>query len=206
MTNPPLIIGLLGGVACGKSTVAQMLEELGAAAVDADRIAHRALDTPAVAGQIRETWGEAVFDAEGRVDRGKLGQRVFQNSGETQKLNAIVHPPVLDEIRNQIDAARKAGAPAVVVDAALLLEAGFARECDVLVFVDTPAAQRQARAQEGRGWSRDEVERREAHQTSLDDKRAQADYVLCNSGSLDDLRVQVRALWQELLGAPAGGS
>ncbi len=198
---PTKVIGLLGGVASGKSAVARVFAELGAETLDADAEAHRVLDEPDVQERIRRAWGDDVFEG-GRVGRARLAERVFRRRGEIEKLNAIVHPRVVERLRGRIRAARERGAPAVVLDAPLLLEAGMADDCDALVFVDTPDERRRRFAAEQRGWPPEEAARREARQIPLDEKRRRADFVLHNTGSLDDLREQARALWRELTGGP----
>ena len=201
MTTPPKTIGLLGGVASGKSTVAAMLGQLGATVLDADALAHDVLREPPVAEQIRHRWGDQVLDGSGRVDRAKLAAVVFQKRDDVEALNALVHPGVIGIARSHIEQARRRGAPAVVLDAALLLEAGMRPECDLLIFVEAPAPRRQELAQTGRGWSAEEVARRESFQAPISHKRDAADYVVHNHGSRRDLFEQVEAIWRsQILG------
>ena len=154
---PPLIvIGLTGGIASGKSYVAGRLAERGAVVLDADRHAQAALDEPRIRDAIVARWGEEVLDGAGRLDRQALASRVFGDAVETEAnrrfLEGLVHPFVRARLREELSAAREAGAPAAVLDVPLLLEVGWAEECDAVIFVDTPTVQRAARAAE-RGWS-----------------------------------------------------
>ena len=200
MKQRPKILGLVGGVASGKTTVARLFGRLGAAVVDADRIAHEVLQQPFIRDHVRQEWGDDVLDDEGRVDRTKLGQIVFQDPQQIAKLNAVVHPRVLEVMRQQMEAARERGAPCTVVDAALLVESGLDAECDVIAFIDAPEAHRGVRAQRDRGWSASEVARREAHQAPLGAKRRIAQYVVHNDGRPDELLAQVRQVWEQVVG------
>jgi len=196
----PKIIGLLGGIASGKSTVAELMAERGAVVVNADALAHEALRDPGIIAQIQRRWGAGVLDAEGQVDRRKLADAVFGAEGEIDALNALVHPAVADASQRQIAAATRAGAPAVVLDAALLIEANMLDACDALVFVDAPETKRKERARAQRGWDANEIRRREQRQAPLDEKRRRARHVVRNDGSLNDLRAHVQAVWRAVIG------
>jgi dephospho-CoA kinase len=194
-----ITFGLVGGVASGKSLVAQLLVELGAGLLDADRTGHSVLADDAEVHQVLRTrWGDAVFAADGSVDRAAVAKRVFGASSAAQEnrrfLEGILHRRIrrrLDKLRDQFAAE---GRPAVVLDAPLLLEAGWGPMCDVIVMVDAPRDIRLSRARQ-RGWSEDEFARREAAQWPVDDKRRQAHAMLTNDGSPDDLRDAVRSIW-----------
>lgn len=192
------VIGLLGGIASGKTTVARMLARLGARVVDADAIGHAALAEPAVRQKVIERWGSEVVGPDGNVDRAALARKVFADPAALAALEAITHPAILAEMRRQVEAARRDGAPAVVVDAPLLTEAGLAQECDVLAFVECPLETRLARAAE-RGWHAEELLRRESLQRPLELKRATARVVIDGSASLETTFLQVQELWQETL-------
>ena len=137
-------IGIVGGVASGKSTVAKMLVELGAGILDADRTGHAVINEDAdVRAAILKRWGDAVFTAEGKIDRAAVAARVFAEDGrrdpELQFLQELLHPRIgvrLQEMGEKFDAA---GKPAVVLDAPLLIEAGWKPFCDLVVMVDSPA-------------------------------------------------------------------
>lgn len=190
------IIGILGGIASGKTTAATVMGELGAEVVEADTIAHDVLCEPRVVAEVRESWGDEVMDVSGQVDRHKLGAIVFRSAPEIERLNSIVHPRVAGKVRSLIAEARRRDAPAVALDAALLLEAGLREACDLLVFIETSAPKRQQFATQKRGWSIDELMRRESHQMPLDQKRKFADCVVSNNGSPEALREQVLAFWE----------
>lgn len=195
---PCPVLGLLGGIAAGKTTVARMLAGLGARVVSADAIGHAALADPAVRDRIAARWGPAVLDPAGRVDRGRLAGQVFADPAEVAALEALTHPAILAEMQRQIAQARAAGATAIVLDAPLLVEVEFDRLCDCLVFVDCPDGVRRARAAQ-RGWDPAELARRERLQRPLDAKRARARFVIDGNASLETTLRQVQELWQEIL-------
>jgi dephospho-CoA kinase len=197
------IIGLLGGAAAGKSTIAEMFAELGAGVLDADQAAHEALRDPDVEVAIRQRWGDGVFGLDGRVDRGRLGRIVFAEPPDGPRargfLERLVHPVAARLVEEQARAMASSGKAAAILDAPLLLEAGWDKLCDKLVFVDAPRAARLVRAS-ARGWSEKEFAAREAAQLSLERKRQRADLVIDNSGSPELSRAQVRRAWQLLVG------
>jgi dephospho-CoA kinase len=192
------VIGLLGGIAAGKSAVAAMFAKLGARVVSADAIGHAVLAELEIRQRIAARWGAEVLDAAGRVDRGKLAERAFAGPAEHAALEAITHPAILDELRRQIASARAASPPAIVVDAPLLVEAGLDAACDVLVFVECPEELRGARVRE-RGWDAAELARRQRLQQPLEAKRARARRVIDSGVSLETTFQQVQELWQEIL-------
>ncbi len=195
----PLVIGLVGGVGSGKSEVARLVGERGGVLIDADRIGHELLQEPAVKQRVAELWGSGVFDAEGEVDRAELAAAVFSGSGEgspgIQALNEVVHPKLTARVRDAVDRARRQGAASwVVVDAALLLEWGLGAWCDVVVFVEASEQERRGRVAQARGWSAEELNRRERCQFSLAEKRTRAQRVLQNTGSREALIAEVEKL------------
>jgi dephospho-CoA kinase len=194
-----ITIGIVGGVASGKSLVSQQLAELGAGVLDADRAGHEVLaNDPDVRPELLSRWGPTVLADDGSVDRRAIAARVFADSAAADRefLEHLLHP----RIRRRLDQQRKKfaaeGRPAVVLDAPLLVEALWGPMCDVVVFVDTPREVRLARAHE-RGWSDAEFSRRESAQWPVEEKRRLADVVLSNSGSADDLRAAVRRVWSQ---------
>jgi dephospho-CoA kinase len=198
MVGKPIVIGLLGGIASGKSTVAGLLAGLGAKVVDADRIAHEVLWDQDVAAAIAAEFGAEVLDETGRPDRRRLGDAVFDDPGKLERLEAIVHPRVRERMEEEIAAAFSAGIRAVVLDVPLLLESELTGITDTLVHVRASREARDRRAAANRGWSRGEVERREHRQTPVDEKQRRADHVIENEGSLEDLELRVRELWKLL--------
>jgi dephospho-CoA kinase len=195
-----ITIGLVGGVASGKSHVAQMLVELGAGLLDADRAGHAVLaEDTEVHQALRQQWGDAVFTADGLVDRAAIARRVFGEGDvarvERQFLENLLHPRIgkrLEALRTQF---ADEGKPAAVLDAPLLLEAGWTSLCDVVLMVDAPRDLRLQRARQ-RGWTEAQFSQREAAQWPVDDKRRAADVLISNDGSLPDLRQRVLEFWQ----------
>jgi len=199
--GPPLVIGLLGGIAAGKTTVAGMLARLGARVVSADAIARALLHEPAVRHRIAARWGDEVLGVAGQVNPQALARRVFGHPEALAALEAITHPAILTRMREQIATAQATpDVAAIVVDAPLLLEAELDRLCDLLVFVDCPHEVRAARVAAERGWDADELGRREAHQQPLDTKRERARFVVNSNTAPETTFEQVQALWQEALG------
>jgi dephospho-CoA kinase len=212
---PPKFIGLVGGVASGKSLVAQQLHELGAAVLDADRAGHDVLRMPEVEAAIRQRWGPQVFGSDDRVDRRRLADVVFAQEerqtagdgcvdgapsrGELAYLEQLTHPRIGQLMVEQAQQAVAAGARCLVLDAPLLLKAGWDKFCDKVVFVDVPREVRLARAR-GRGWTEAEFTQRENSQESIEMKRTRADVIIDNSTSPDSTRVQVEQLWHSLIG------
>lgn len=200
----PRVIGLAGGIGAGKSAVAAELAKLGYIVLDSDRMAKEALDTPAVRGEIVGWWGPRVLTPEGRVDRSAVAKIIFGSDVERRRLEALVHPIVKADRATMVERARAEGAPGVVVDAPLLFEAGSDAECDVVVFVDAPRADRLARVKAGRGWDEAELARREKAQLPLEEKRRRSDVVIVNDAGPGELQARVaRALAQLTEGAPA---
>lgn len=193
MMRERYVVGLVGGVASGKSAVAELFRKCGAAAVDADAIAHEVVDRPEVRDEIVRTWGAEVVTG-GRIDRRKLAARAFRTSEDVRRLDAIVHPAVGQELVRRVQAARGV----VVVEAALLLETGADALCDRVVFVDAPKAERERRAA-ARDWEPGELERRERHQWPDERKRSRSHHVIRNDGSLTETERQVRELYDRFV-------
>ena len=195
------IIGIVGGIASGKSLVAGQLQRLGAVRLDADRAGHEALREPEVEIACRQRWGDAIFAPDGRVDRRALARIVFapapDGPRELAALEQLTHPRIAAKLMAEIERCRRAGAPAAVLDAAVMLKAGWDRMCDIIVFVDTPRELRMQRARE-RGWSDEDFAAREAAQETLNVKRRRADVSIDNSGFTEDTQAQVVRLWRAL--------
>ncbi|MCU0723522.1 MAG: dephospho-CoA kinase [Planctomycetes bacterium] len=191
MAAKPFVIGIVGGVASGKSAVAGLFAERGARVIDADALAREVLGEPAVREALARAFGPSVLDASGAVDRKALAGAAFGPPPRAEELNRIVHP----EVRRRLLEAAGRGGGAAVFDAPLLLEAGMGGDCDLLVFVDAPEPVRRARAA-ARGWAPGEWERREACQRPVEEKRRLAGAALDNGGSLERTREQVAELWR----------
>jgi dephospho-CoA kinase len=194
----PVVIGLLGGIAAGKSTVAAAFAAHGLCHVDADRHSRAAVEDPALQAELRAAFGAEILDAGGRLDRARLAARVFADAAARRRLEAITHPPIRKAITAELDAALARG-QSVLLDAPLLLEGGLIDRCDVVVFVHADPASRAVRAR-ARGWTDAELERREAAQAPLPQKRARAAFAIDNDGPLDATRRQVDDLLRRLAG------
>ncbi len=186
--TPPVVVGLVGGVAAGKSAVAGCFLSHGLAVVDADAIARETSAEPAVLAELQREFGAGIV-RDGALDRAAMAQRVFADPATRGRLEAILHPRIRARILAELAAARAAG-QSVLLDAPLLLEGGLVAWCDHVVFVAAPAAVRAARAA-ARGWAPGELERREAAQAPLGEKLARAAHTIDNGGSLADTARQV---------------
>jgi len=194
------VIGILGGIGAGKSTVASEFAALGCALVDGDAIGHELLATAEVKDLLRQRWDDEIFGGGGRVDRAALGDIVFGSPDEMKALNGIMHPRIRRLIQQRIsDAMTDDNVKGVVLDAAVALEAGWDDLCTHLVFVDAPRGLRAARSGALRGWDRHAWRMREKSQIPLDTKAARCYYTLDNSSSVSFLREQIRELFSEIV-------
>lgn len=204
-----LIIGIVGGVASGKSLVADSLKALGAGVLDGDRAGHKVLEEPEVRAAIHRRWGDQVFTtATGEadrsslsVDRKALAKIVFapppDGPRELEHLEQLTHPRIRAMLEFQAAELAERGMEAAVLDAPVLMKAGWDSLCEKIVFVDAPREIRLARARE-RGWSDEEFQRREDAQKSLDVKRSRADVVIDNSASPESTQAQLEKFWYNL--------
>ncbi len=203
------LIGLTGGIACGKSTVLAMLAALGARTIDADRLTHR-LQRPGtpVYQQIVAAFGpDILLEPGGPIDRRKLGALVFSDETKLRQLEQIVHPAVRAEIRSflaQVAATAGDRRQVAVIDAIKLIESGLAAECDQVWVVICPEAQQVARLMETRGMSEAEARQRIAAQPPQESRLPHATVVIDNSGTQAATRAQVDAAWQGVLTAIGG--
>jgi len=190
------VIGLLGGVGSGKSTAAAEFVRLGCGLIDADAIGHEVLGDSQARAELREAFGEGVFDPAGDIDRRALAEAAFADAAGVARLNAITHPRIRRRMEARVRALQADPAVrAIVLDAALLLETDWHELCTVLVFVDAPVDVRARRVAEARGWSRAEWRRREISQKPLDIKASSADHVVQNSSGLSHLREGIREVF-----------
>jgi dephospho-CoA kinase len=192
-----LKVGLTGGIGSGKSEVSARLDERGAVVIDADKIAREVVEpgTPGLAAVVAE-FGADVLLPSGALDREKVGKIVFADAERLAALNAIVHPLVGARMQELMDAA-PAGA-VVVYDVPLLAENGLAPMYDEVVVVDAPEETQLDRLTSRRGMTEEDARARMAAQASRADRRAVATRIIDNSGTLDDLKTQVDALWEAL--------
>jgi dephospho-CoA kinase len=192
-----LVIGLTGGIGTGKSEVARLLESLGAAPINADQIGHEAY-TPH-----SETWnlvvdafGEGILHESGEIDRRALGGIVFSDPEEMAKLNSIMHPQMASMVTDRIDSLRGDGAEVVVVEAAVLFEAGWETLVDEVWSTDSPVETVVQRLQAARGISPEEARKRIDSQMDREERLGRSDVVVDNSGDVARLERTVRELWQ----------
>ncbi|MCB9882935.1 MAG: dephospho-CoA kinase [Planctomycetes bacterium] len=198
--EPPLIIGLTGGIASGKSTVARLLEEAGFVVLDADREAHAVLEEPDTITWLVEVFGpEVLIECEGddgdcrtRIDRRLIADRVFADSALLARLEARIHPRVGSKFREHIARARR-DRVALALDVPLLFESGYDELCDIVIFVDASDTVRRKRAR-ARGMDIADWERRERQQLSIEEKRRRADIVVPNDGDIEATKAAVRDL------------
>jgi dephospho-CoA kinase len=200
------VIGIVGGVGAGKSTVAAELGALGCAVIDADAVGHELLGEDEVRQALRQRWGDRVLRPDGSVDRKAVAAIVFSDADELAALNAVMHPRIRRRMERRIAAARiDTAVPAVAVDAAVLFEAGWDKLCTHVVFVSAGEDQRRQRVA-SRGWDEAAWRRREELQISLDTKRPKCDYTVENRSSVSYLREQIREIFHRIVSMePSGG-
>jgi dephospho-CoA kinase len=197
-----IVVGLTGGIGAGKSTVAEILAELGARVIDADRIGHDVY-RPGTPGfrLVVDAFGSGVVAADGSIDRRALGAIVFGDPAALARLNVLLHPLIEEELARRLAAARADGfAGPVVIEAALLLEAGWDRLVDRVWVVTVRREHAIARVAATRGLAPADVERRIGAQLPDDERRRRADLVIENDGPREALRVEVERAWRTLVG------
>ncbi|MCI0497730.1 MAG: dephospho-CoA kinase [Thermoplasmata archaeon] len=192
---PPVVIGITGGIASGKTTVASMLADMGARVYDADADCHRLLETEEIAARVADSLGPDVL-RDGRLDRRAIARVVFDDRNALATLEGILHAEVCENTRRIIEG--MGDGEVLVIDAPLLIEAGMDGLCDVILHVDAPPGERRQRMAD-RGWDEAEMGRREARQVSVDGKRDRADARIDNSGDPAATRAQVERFWREVV-------
>lgn len=193
-------LGLTGGIGSGKSAAARIFEDLGAATISADDEARRLMqEDPEVVRRLSEAFGGDVFREDGSLDRKRLASKVFGRPDEVARLNAIVHPRVKAEFPSMVRRAAESGAPLLVYEAALLVEAGVDDRFDAIAVVDAPSELRIRRVMQRDDASRQDVEDRMRHQLPAKTLLAHADFVIDNSGDEAHLRKQVEAIFRNLV-------
>lgn len=201
MAEQTITIGLTGGIGTGKSTVGRILAELGAHVINADSVGHEVYqpDTPGWQAVV-SAFGTAIVAADGKIDRRKLGQIVFSDPKALERLNAIVHPLIRDNVRDRIEARRAAGLPQpIVLEAAILLEARWNAIVDVVWVVVAGLDDVIGRIATERSLSAGEIQARAAAQMTEAERRRFADVVIENTGSPADLRRRVETAWDDLM-------
>ena len=199
-----IVVGVVGGVASGKSLVTRRLATLGAIVLDADRIGHEVLLDESIKKSIRQYWGNQVFKPDGQVDRKKLAEIVFNPTRKQDliRLEKITHPLIEKRLRNQIKQIRESGcAPMIVLDAAIMVKTGWHRLCDEIIYVDATRQLRQQRVG-NRDWAPEMLDRREAMQATLEEKRRISSLVIDNNKSKDFTYRQIQDFWNRVVGQP----
>lgn len=197
------VIGLIGGIGSGKSAVADWVSQRRRVIrIDGDLEGHRALQQTEIKNKLKERFGNEILDSSGQVDRAILAGKVFGPLPEHEQartdLENIVHPEIEKAIRKQIEIANQSkSTEAILLDAAILLEAGWEKSCDAVVFIDTPESERVRRVRENRGWDAEELHKREANQYPLDLKRQRADFIISNSASIEEAGMQLEQIIQQ---------
>jgi dephospho-CoA kinase len=193
------IIGLTGAIGSGKSTVAGILRDLGAAVIDADRLNHEQLNSPEVLAELRRWWGGQVVGSDGNADRAAIRKIVSDDADQRSRLERLVHPRIAGRRQElmavyQVDPAVRA----IVWDVPLLYEVGLAGQCDCVVFVEADRAVRLDRVRR-RGWTAEDLEKFERSQWPVDTKQDRADYRVANNSDVADLRRQVEDVFSRIL-------
>jgi len=202
------VVALTGGIGSGKSTVARMLEKLGATVIDADAIVHELQEpgTPLVQ-ELAEAFGPEIVGKDGALKREELGRIVFGNEAARERINAIVHPKVGAEFARRLVAAKAARVPLIVLDIPLLFEgrkagsrSAASMQTESVIVVWAPRATQLARQVERDDRPLDDAQARIDAQIPIDEKRDQADHVIDNSGSVEETERQVAELYEALVG------
>lgn len=195
------VLGIVGGVASGKSAVAQEFARLGAVILDGDQVGHEVLRDPEVIAAFREQWGDEVVGPDGQILRPAVARRVFgadeAATHQREFLNSVTHPRIHDRLHDRLNKLRAQHVEVAVIDAALLYETGWSQLCDGMVFVDVPRSLRVQRAAE-RGWSAEDFAAREASQWPVEEKRDRATWVIDNAGPLRQIAAQVSQVWKQI--------
>ena len=194
------VIGVTGGIGSGKTAFVRQLVGLGAVMLDADRIARRLVDEdPDIREGLKKAFGEDVFDASGILKRRELAARVFSDPAELKKLNGIVWPALVRDIGRAVREHRESGCSApLVVDMAVLYEAGCERLFDAVVSVEAPLPKRFEWLARSRGWDEAEIRRRMASQMDVGEKSKRAYRTVHNDGNLNDLQVKARDVFRDI--------
>ncbi|MHC4725951.1 MAG: dephospho-CoA kinase [Planctomycetota bacterium] len=193
------VIGILGGIGSGKSTIAAELARLGCKVIDADRIAHELLDESSVREKVADLFGQAVLDSSGKIDRVKLAKAAFADVQMLESLNRIIHPPVLKRTQELIEKFEsQTQVKAIVLDMPLLVEVGWHKKCDKLIFVNCEKKLRLQRAKK-MGFDKNQVKIRENFQISLDNKASLADNTIENNSDFSAIVRQVTEIFSYIV-------
>lgn len=195
-----LVVGLTGGIGCGKSTVAAMLKEHGAVIIDADEIARRIV-APGLSAwrELVDEFGREILNDNGTINRKALAAKAFSDDKAAKRLNEITHPYILKEIEAQIISAANRGTNIVVLDAPLLLETPAADSVDLIIVVEAEKESCMKRLMRSGRLSYREAGERMRYQLSQAEKAGKADYIIDNNGALEETEVQVARVWAKIV-------
>jgi dephospho-CoA kinase len=194
-------MGLTGSIATGKSTVSEMFRRKGAEIIDADQIAREVVEpgTEGLARIVRE-FGPGMLDEEGKLNRERLGARIFQNPAEREKLNRLLHPLIVDSMRAKTEKIKKEKDPDLLIwDVPLLIEGNLTQWVEAVILVYTPKETQLERLMKRNALSKEEAEKRILAQMDIEEKKKYADYVIDNRGTLSETERQVDQLWKQLI-------
>ncbi len=194
-----VVVGLTGGICCGKSMVAAMFQRLGATVIDADQVARELVEPgQSLFDVVASTFGGEAVGTDGRIDRRRLGAIVFADPEARRRLEALLHPAIIEECERRIRQAEVAGATVGLIDAALLIESGWYARFDAVILVEASETVQLNRLIGARGLNRDEAMLRIRSQMAQQEKRRYAHYVIENDGPLEETERQVQAVWEQL--------
>ena len=194
-----VVIGLTGGIATGKSEASRILQELGADIINADLIGHEAYRQGSVGWEsVVQAFGKGILDESNEIDRSKLGAIVFSDESELQKLNEIMHPIMEKLVEQNILDCQDSGSEVVVVEAALMFEAGWNKLVDTVWTTDAPEETVISRLELRNGFSRTESQKRISSQMDREDRLSRSDVILSNTGDLNAFKNVILSAWLEL--------
>lgn len=191
----PPVLGLVGSIGAGKSTLATAFKARGCLVLDSDSAAKEALKRPDVIATIVRWWGQELLDSSGQIDRSRLAAIVFSDPAKRKQLEGLTHPIL--KVDRAAAITQASNVPAIIIDAPLLFEAGVDAECDAVICVDAPREARVERVK-SRGWSEADLARREAAQLPIDEKRRRSRWVIDNSGSAQSLHSHAESILAQL--------
>ncbi len=192
------IIGLTGGIGSGKSTAAGFLADLGAVVMDLDKTGHEVLKQKEIRDRLVGEFGGDILDTNGEIDRSRLGKKVFSDKDALSKLNAIVHPAIDKVVEEKIGKLRRRGEKMVVLEAAAMLEAGRDWQVDEVWVTATPEDVVLQRLSTRQDYSEEDVKARIRFQITNEERIRQADVVITNDGTLEELRDKIKIEWEKL--------
>jgi dephospho-CoA kinase len=194
------VIGILGGMCSGKTTAAREFGRHGCAIIDADEIAHQLLDDKTLRAKIVRLFGKEILDAKGKISRAELANTVFSNAGKLSKLTGVLHPKVLAQVEELINQFNKQPeVRAIVLDMPLLMEVGWEKRCDHIIFIDCKPPIRLERAKKTVFFDADTLKFRENLQISLDKKKRIADNIVDNNSDLSGLSKQIACIFSSIM-------